>query len=113
MSRQAAELLAALTLLERSHEDALPLQVWRMLPHGAPAAWRAAERADAAALQRRRAWQLLDSAGRWRRRHLPDRAAANLAAARQALGDWRALALVKPAGCASAEDTKRLLTKPA
>lgn len=113
MSRQAAELLAALSLLERSHEDALPPQAWRMLFYGSAATWRAAERADAAALQRRRAWQLLDSAGRWRRRQLPERAAANLAAARQALGDWRTLALVKSAGAASVADTNNLLTKPA
>ncbi len=113
MSRQAAELLAALSLLERSHEDALPPQAWRMLSHGSLAAWRATERADAAALQQRRAWQLLDSAGRWRRRQLPDRAAANLAAARQALGDWRALALMKSSGSLPVGVTNNLLTKPA
>ncbi len=91
----AATLLAALGALERSHDGPLPPQAWEMLRHPSRAAWLDARRAEAAALQRRRAWTLLASAGRWRNRQDRERAAANLLAARQALAGWRELALIK------------------
>jgi hypothetical protein len=94
MGADAAAVLTALAALERSHDGPLPPQAWNSLRHGSAAARTAAQRAEAAALQQARAWRLLGSAGRWRRRHAPDRAAANLAAARQALLSWRALAIV-------------------
>jgi hypothetical protein len=92
-SADAATLLAALDALARGHDGPLPPQAWDRLRYSTPAAWRDARRAEAAALQRRRAWQLLASAGRWRRRQESARADANLAAAREALAGWRALAL--------------------
>ena len=96
MSLDAAVVLTALAALERSHDGPLPPQAWDSLRHG-PADLRAATlRREAAALQRTRAWRLLDSAGRWRSRCAPERADANLRAARQALLSWRALAMVMP-----------------
>jgi len=92
----AATVLAALAALERSHDGPLPPQTWDLLRYPDRAAWLGARRAEAAALQRRRAWQLLASAGRWRRRQERERAEANLAAARQALAGWRALASANP-----------------
>jgi hypothetical protein len=97
MGADAAAVLTALAALERSHDGPLPPQAWDGLRHGSPAARTAAQRAEAAALQQARAWRLLGSAGRWRRRQAPERAAANLAAARQALMSWRALAFVSDA----------------
>jgi len=98
MSLDAAAVLTALAALERSHDGPLPLQAWDALRHGSAAARGAAMRREAAALQQARAWRLLDSAGRWRRRQAPERVEANLVAARQALLSWRALAFVTGAG---------------
>jgi len=100
MSWDAAAVLTALAALERNHDGPLPPQAWDHLRHGSRVAHAAALRADAAMLQQARAWRLLDSAGRWRRRQAPERADANLQAARQALLSWRALALVNPAASA-------------
>lgn len=95
MSLDAAAVLTALAALERSHDGPLPPQAWDSLRDG-PAEVRAARtRREAAALQRARAWRLLDSAARWRGRRAPERADANLRAARQALLSWRALAFVR------------------
>lgn len=94
MSLDAAAVLTALAALERSHDGPLPPQAWDSLRHGSAAARAAAMRREAADLQQARAWRLLDSAGRWRRRRAPERAEANLRAARQALLSSRALAIV-------------------
>jgi hypothetical protein len=93
MSLDAAAVLTALAALERRHDGPLPPQAWDSLRHGAGPQRAATLRREAAALQQTRAWQLLDSAGRWRRRQAPARAAANVIAARQALASWRRLAL--------------------
>ncbi|HEY4133685.1 MAG TPA: hypothetical protein VGO34_00590 [Alphaproteobacteria bacterium] len=98
MGANAAAVLHALAALERAHDGPLPPQAWQSLRHGSQAARLAVQSADAAALQRERAWRLLGSAGRWRRRQAPDRAADNLAAAREALLGWRRLAFVNCAG---------------
>ena len=101
MSVDAAAVLTTLAALERGHDGPLPPQAWDRLRHGSRDAHAAALRADAARLQQARAWRLLDSAGRWRRRQAPERVAVNLDAARQALLSWRALSVVKPAAGAS------------
>jgi hypothetical protein len=91
LDRAAAALLPALTALERVHDGPLPPQAWSVLRQGSAAIWRQSCLSEAAALQQGRAWALLASAGRWRRRGLAAQAESNLAAAREALRDWRRL----------------------
>lgn len=102
MNQDAAAVLPALTALELAYDGALPPQAWSRLRHGSVAGWREARIADAMALQRDRAWRLLASAGRWRRRGLAVQAADNLAAARQALRGVRALGQAAMSGAGEA-----------